>query len=109
MSRALPLLSWANVGTSALALLAAVNIKVMVLLLLGLVGLAFFMGAEQSDRYRHGTLALLGLGRLLFGLNMLKGSVASLENEPWMREFFAFAGSGFLIAWVASFVIAVAG
>lgn len=108
MSRALPLLSWANVGTSVLVLLAAVNIKVMVLLLLGLVGLAFFMGAEQSDRYRHGTLALLGLGLLLFGLNMLKGSVASLENEPWMREFVAFAGSGFLIALVASFVIAVA-
>ena len=108
LERALPMLSWANVGTSALVLLAAVNIHSMVLLLLGIVGLSFFLGIEQSDRYRHVVFALLGLGLLLFGLTMLKGSMASLGSEPWMREFVEFSGSGVAIALVAGFVIAVA-
>jgi phosphate:Na+ symporter len=108
MARALPMLSWANVGTSALVLLAAVNIHSMVLLLLGIVGLTFFLGLEQSERYRHVVFALLGLGLLLFGLTMLKGSIAALGNDPWMREFVEFSGSGVAISLVAGFVIAVA-
>jgi phosphate:Na+ symporter len=108
LERALPMLSWANVGTSALVLLAAVNIHSMVLLLLGVVGLSFFLGMEQSSRYRHVVFALLGLGLLLLGLTMLKGSIASLGSEPWMREFVEFSGSGVAIALVAGFVIAVA-
>jgi phosphate:Na+ symporter len=108
MPRALRMVSWANVGTSALVLLAAIHIHSMVLVLLGLVGFGFFMGTEQSEKYRHATYALLGLGLLLFGLTMLKDSVGVLENEPWMREFVAFAGSGILVALVSSFVVAVA-
>ena len=65
MARALPMLSWANLGTSALVLLAAVNIHSMVLLLLGALGLSFFLGLDQADRGRHLVFALLGLALLL--------------------------------------------
>ena len=108
MAQALPLLSWANAGTSALVLLAAVNIHSVVLLLLGAVGLSFFLGLERTERYRHAVFALLGLGLLLLGLTMLKDGVATLGTEPWMREFVEFAGSSVAIALVSGFVIAVA-
>ena len=108
LQRALPMLAWANLGTSALVLLAAINIYSGVLVLLGLVGVAFFLGAEQTEKYRHVTFALLGLGLLMFGLTMLKTSVASVGSDPWVREFVEFAGSGVAIALVAGFVIAVA-
>ena len=108
LTQALPMLSWANVGTSALVLLAAVNIHSMVLLLLGAVGLSFFLGLERTEPYRHVVFALLGLGLLLLGLTMLKGGVATLGSEPWMREFVEFSGSGVAIALVSGFVIAVA-
>ena len=108
IERALPMLAWANVGTAALVLLAAINIHAAVLVLLGLVGFAFFLGLDQSDKYRHATLGLLGLGLLMFGLTMLKSSVASIGSDPWMREFIEFAGSGVAIALVSGFVIAVA-
>jgi phosphate:Na+ symporter len=108
IARALPMLAWANVGTAALVLLAALNIHAAVLVLLGLVGLAFFLGLDQSNRYRHATLGLLGLGLLMFGLTMLKSSVASIGSDPWTREFIEFAGSGVAIALVSGFVIAVA-
>jgi phosphate:Na+ symporter len=108
MARALPMLAWANLGTSALVLLAAVNIQSMVLILLGLVGLWFFLGLDQSDRFRHLVFGLLGLGLLLLGLTMLKGSVAALASNHWMQEFVQFSGSGVAIALVSGFVIAVA-
>jgi phosphate:Na+ symporter len=108
LERALPMLAWANMGTSALVLLAAINIHSAVLVLLGLVGLGFFLGLEQSDKYRHVTFALLGLGLLMFGLTLLKTSVAAVGSDPWMREFIEFAGSGVAIALVSGFVIAVA-
>lgn len=108
MSRALSMLSFANVGTSALVLLASVNIQFMVLAMLGAVGLAFFLGLDQAEKYRHLIFALLGLGLLLLGLTMLKGGVASLGSNPWMREFVEFSGSGVAIALVSGFVLAVA-
>jgi phosphate:Na+ symporter len=108
LQKALPMLAWANLGTSALVLLAAINIHSGVLVLLGLVGLAFFLGMEQAEKYRHITFSLLGLGLLMFGLSMLKTSAASIGNDPWMREFIAFAGSGVAIALVSGFVISVA-
>ena len=108
LERALPMLAWANVGTSALVLLTAINIHSLVLALLGLAGLGFFLGFEQSKKYHHVVLTLLGLGLLLFGLILLKGSVAALGPEPWMREFVEFTGSGVAIALLAGFVIAVA-
>ena len=108
IERALPMLAWANLGTSALVLLAAINMHAAVLVLLGLVGLGFFMGLDQTDKYRHAILGLLGLGLLMFGLTMLKTSMASIGSDPWMREFVEFAGSGEAIALVSGFVIAVA-
>jgi len=107
MARALPMLAWANLGTSALVLLAAVHIESGVLVLLGLVGLAFFLDLDQTDKYRHVVFALLGLGLLMFGLTMLKTSLGSISSDPWMREFVEFAGSGVAIALVSGFVMAV--
>ena len=105
---ALPLLAWANVGTSVLVLLAGLNIKALVYYLLGAVGMAFFAGMEQREKVRHALLALLGLGLLLLGLALLKGSVADLRTNPWIQEFLEFAGSAEVVACLVGFIIATA-
>lgn len=104
----LPLLAWANVGTSALVLLAAVDLKLLVFWLLGLIGCGFFFGLEQQDRWRHALLALLGLALLLLGLSMLKGSVAELRDNPWVQEFVQFAGEGVASSFLLGFILAAA-
>ncbi|MSQ68365.1 MAG: hypothetical protein EXR83_09265 [Gammaproteobacteria bacterium] len=106
--RALPMLAWANVGTSALVRLTTINSQALVLGLLGATGLDFFLGFEQSEKYRHALMTLWGLGLLLFGLTLLKHSVAALGPEPWMRAFVEFSGAGVAIALLAGFVMAVA-
>ncbi|MFM7066349.1 MAG: Na/Pi symporter, partial [Gammaproteobacteria bacterium] len=105
---ALPLLAWANVGTSMLVLLAAIDMRTLIYYILGLVGLAFFSGLEQSKRLRHPLLALLGLALLLLGLSLLKESAGELRNNPWTHEFLIFAGSAGLVAFLVGFVIATA-
>jgi phosphate:Na+ symporter len=105
---ALPLLAWANVGTSVLVLLAAIDMRTVVFFLLGAIGCAFFAGMEQRERYRNLLLALLGVALLLFGLSLLKGSVAELRANAWVHEFFEFTGTGAAIGLLVGFVIATA-
>ncbi|MCX7056077.1 MAG: Na/Pi symporter, partial [Proteobacteria bacterium] len=105
---ALAMLAWANVGTSVLVLVAAIDMHALVLYLLALVGAAYFAGMEQTDRYRHAVVSLLGLALLLFGLAMLKSAVASIHDDVWVREFVEFAGSGAAVAFLMAFVVAVA-
>lgn len=105
---ALPLLAWANVGTSVLVLLAGLDVRLLVYYLLGTVGLAFFSGMEQRERTRHALFALLGLCLLLLGLSLLKGSVAELRGNPWVREFLEYAGSADAVSFLVGFIIATA-
>ncbi len=108
MAAALAMLAAANVGTSVLVLLAAVDLRTLVLYLLAATGCAFFAGLDQAERSRHAVLAVLGLGLLLFGLALLKDSVADLRGDPWVREFVEFAGSNAGVGLLAGFIIAVA-
>jgi len=108
LATALVMLAWANVGTSILVLIAAVDVHALVLYIFALCGVAYFSGFEQEERYRHTVVALLGLAILLFGLSMLKGAVASLNTDPWVRDFVEFAGSGTATAFLVGFILAVA-
>jgi len=105
---ALPLLAWANVGTSVLVLLAGLDVRLLVYYMLGAVGFAFFGGMDQREQARHALLALLGLGLLLLGLSLLKGSVADLRSNPWVHEFLEFAGTAGMVAFLVGFIIATA-
>lgn len=105
---ALPLLAWANVGTSVLVLLAGLDVRLLVYYLLGAIGMAYFSGVEQREKWRHALQALLGLCLLLLGLALLKGSVAELRNNPWVHEFLEFAGSTDIVAFLVGFIIATA-
>jgi len=104
---ALTLLAWANVGTSALVLLASIDLRTLVLYLLGVIGCVFLGGVPRNERTRHGLFALFGLALLILGLSMVKGSVAELRSNPWVEEFLEFAGSGPAISMLAGFVIAI--
>lgn len=64
MRRALPVLAWANVGTSLLVFLATLDIHLAVLYLLGVVGFCHYFGLNDNDRYRHLVGALFGVGML---------------------------------------------
>jgi phosphate:Na+ symporter len=103
---ALRMLAWANLGTSALVLFAAIDIRNVVYLLLAAIGLCFVSGLERVDRYRHAMLAALGLGLLLLGLMMVKTSFSALFDVSMVRHLMGGSTVGPLTAFLAGFVIA---
>jgi len=84
--QALPVVAWANVGTSALVLVATIDLRAAVLYLLALVGLAFFLGFDQSVRYRHLVGALLGIALLFLSLQFIRTGAAPLATIAGVQE-----------------------
>ena len=95
-ARALPVLAWANPGTAALVLLTAVDLRLAALLLLGVAGIASYLGLDGGGRWRAGYGAAIGLGLLLLGLTQLKFASAPLRDMPVMLDILAFAGEAAL-------------
>jgi len=107
--RALPIIGWANIGTSLLVLIAAIDLHLAVLLLIGLIGIAYYLNLDQSARHRHLVGALLGLGLLFLGIDFIKAGAAPLKSALWLRELIALSSSlppvsfllGVLVAMIA--------
>ncbi|MDT8999758.1 Na/Pi symporter [Paucibacter sp. APW11] len=107
--QAFPIIRWANIGTAMLVLVAALNLHVLALCLVGLTGLAYYHQLDQSPRFRQAVGALLGLGLLFLGTDFIKAGAALMKTEPWLRDQIAMASTwlipsfvlGALIAWLA--------
>ena len=87
LGRSLPVVAAANLGTATLVFLAAVDLRLISLYLIGLAGLA---NAAASPRYEALLGALLSLGLLFFGLDLAKQAFVPL---PANREFQELAAS----------------
>uniref|UniRef100_I2Q0S9 Na+/phosphate symporter n=1 Tax=Desulfovibrio sp. U5L TaxID=596152 RepID=I2Q0S9_9BACT len=90
VERGLPVLLGANVGAACLVLLAVVDIRVLVLVLLGLSGLV--LSFEKPVRFLHVAGILFGVGLLLLGLGIVRVGAAPLADEPWFRAFLVSQG-----------------
>lgn len=106
--RAHVVINYANLGTSMLVLLAVLNLHLMVLILVGMTGLAFYFGLDRSQRFGYLVGALLGIGLLFLGVDFIKLGAEPLKDYPWILDFvrtysaqsllFAFAiGLGFTL------------
>lgn len=87
--RGLPVTAWANVGTSALVVLASLNLRLLALFLLAFTGLALHLSRETS-RYRYLLAGLMGLGLLLFGTDLIKLGSKPLQGIEGFRDVIAF-------------------
>ena len=74
--RAILIPTWANVGTSILVVLVALNFAVAASYLVAAAGFALYFGLDRTDRARYIFGTLLGAGLLFLGLETMKaGSV----------------------------------
>lgn len=103
--RALPVINWANLGTSMIVLLAATNLYLMVLVLLGLTGVAYFRHFNQSARFRHLVGATLGIGLLFLGLEFIKEGATALKYAPWLKEIVSSSGQSYGLSFVLGLVV----
>jgi len=103
--RALGLVLWAGLGTAALVLLAAFDLRLAALWLVALAGIgaAFGLGRAGQGRALLGMLG--GLGLLLLGLALVKAGAAPLGASALMREIVAFGGAALLPAALAAVLV----
>lgn len=109
MRQAMPLVGWANLGTALLVALTAVDLRLAVLYVLGVTGMCFYFDLDRSTRYRHLVGALLGLGTLFLGLQLMKAGAGPLRDVPAMRAALLFAASSdFLLLLIGAAITLVA-
>ncbi len=89
--RAFPVISWANIGTSMLVILATLNMHMLILILIGMTGMMFYLKLDQSSRYRHIIGALLGVGLLFLGIDFIKAGSGILKTAVWLKDFMVIA------------------
>jgi len=99
--RAMPVIIWANVGTSVLVMVATVDIRIVVSTLLAVVGLAYYLDVDRSSRFRHLAGALLGVALLFLGLQLIKGGAAPLQEMESVRSALRWAS----VWWGALFLV----
>src|SRR4029077_3083232 len=79
----LPMITWANVGCSALIFVAVLDLRLAILYLIGLAGAAF---AFDRSHKNHALGALFGVGMLFYGIELMKTGVDPLKSLPWITE-----------------------
>lgn len=110
VKNALPVLIGANAGVACLVLVAVVDIKVLVLCLVGLSGLV--ISFERPTKFLHVAYVAFGVGLLLLGLQTVRTGAAPLAEAEWFRSFLTGQELAlpwyFLIGTVAGFVLQTA-
>ena len=105
--RAQPVINFANIGTSLLVLLAAIDIKLMALVLIGISGLLFYGDQRLTVRSRYLSRAALGIGLLFLGLTFFKEGGADLTRLDLFDGLVTQSGQSLLIAFAVGVAFAV--
>lgn len=80
--RMLPILIWANVGCCALIFATVLDLRVPILYLVGLAGVAY---AFDRSHKTHVFAAVFGIGMLFYGMELMKTGAAPVKDLPWFN------------------------
>jgi phosphate:Na+ symporter len=83
VKQVLPVLTWANVGCSALIFATVLDLRLAILYLIGVAGAAFAF--DRSHR-THALGAVFGIGMLFYGIELMKAGADPLKQLPWLTE-----------------------
>lgn len=80
LQRALLVLACSNIGTALLVFIAALDLHLPILFLIGMSGL--ILAFKLFNKFRPGFAALLSIGLVFFGLDMMKQVFQPLSSAP---------------------------
>ncbi|HEV3117005.1 MAG TPA: Na/Pi symporter, partial [Gemmataceae bacterium] len=103
--QALPIVAWANVGTTLLVFIAVLDIRLGILYLLGVSATAFAF--TKNIRARTAWGVALGIALLFYGIHLMKDSSSSpdLQGASWFQSFITQAHGSFLLAFSAGTLV----
>lgn len=106
LRQALAIVAFANVGTTALVFAGAINIRVAVLMAVGISGVGFAL----SHEFRRKAIAAVALGvaLLLYGSDLMGTAAAGVQSAGWFAAFLQTwhdsAAMAFTLGCLASFL-----
>jgi phosphate:Na+ symporter len=107
IKRAFPVIRWANIGTSMLIIVAALNMHLLILVLIGITGVTYYLNLDQSSRYRHTVGTLLGIGLLFLGIDFIKAASAILKGADWFKVFIGYSAQYPVVSFIAGVGVAM--
>jgi phosphate:Na+ symporter len=81
--KAIQIVLWSRVGACFFIYLAGINIKLLVLIMMGIAGISFAI--NKPKRYANLASSVFNLGLVLFGIQLIKGSTRGLVEYPWFQ------------------------
>ncbi len=107
LGEATPILVWANVGTSALVLLVAIDIHLFVLAITAAAGLCYYFNLDRSPRWRSLVGALFAISLLFLGLELMRTGTHELREIAWVSDALHLAARWYVSAFVIGVVLAI--
>src|SRR5262249_744552 len=96
--QALPIVTWANVGTTFIVFIGVFDLELLILYSLGLSATVFVFSGEV--RWKPVCGVLLGISLLFFGIHTMKTSAAQLQTFAWFKAIMNQAQGSYLPAFV---------
>lgn len=105
VKNALPLINWANIGTSSLIFFAAIDLKLLTFYLVGIGGLMLAFNKPVKLRKFFGII--YGIGLLFFGLVLLKQGSNVISDSETVKIFLLNSKGSLLLAFIAGALLRV--
>jgi phosphate:Na+ symporter len=103
LRRALTVVSWANVGTAALVFIAAVDLRLATLFLIGMSGVVIGLG--RTGKFDPMLRSFLGVGLLFLGLKFMKDATGPLPQQAWFAGVAESLNSSLLLGFLAGMLL----
>jgi len=100
---ALPVMYFCNVGAAILILVAVLDIRYLVAILVFVFGLG--MAFNKPYSHRHLVRAMFGVGLLFYGLQLIQTGAAPLAGLPWVKQSLASTHGSIILAFVLGTVL----
>lgn len=104
MREAMPVVLGLNIGVTLLVYVAVIDVKIGVLFVIGITGVA--ISSERSELLRWAFGAGFGAALLFLGLSFIKESAAPLGAQPWFRDLAQSTAGSYAIALLAAALLA---
>jgi len=101
--QAAPMVYWGNAGSSLIAFVSMLSVKIFALLLLGVT--AFGLTFHYPKRLVQGYGAMFGLGMIMFGLFLVKNGAAGFAAMEEVSDLVQFIHGNFLLCFVVGLVL----
>jgi phosphate:Na+ symporter len=105
---ALRVFLWSNPGSALLVLLAATDVRALVLLVFGALGASFLFGVDKRETPRHALSALLGAAVMLLGVSIITHDVRGAPDVAEVIDAVAFVAAHPVGGFAAGLALAAA-